>query len=280
MMYLINREHVIREFNEYSGHYNADDPKIRLKIRHTFRVADISARIAESLDLPPDDRELAWLIGMLHDIGRFEQVRRYNTFVDAVSVNHAYLSADILFSEELIKRFLKTVDEGIKDEGIKDVDPADSASVKLNIRDMPLIEKAVRLHNILNLPGDLSERELLFCQIIRDADKVDILHIMCETPFEDIYDVTWDEFLNSDISPEVYEDIMAGRTVDRAYTRTPMDHRIGHIAFVNGLVYPESRKIIREQGTLQELLNIYSTKPETKAKLLKIKEYFDRTSFS
>ncbi len=254
----IDRTAVRRAFGDYTAKYDTADPKIALKIRHTYRVAELSLRIARSLELPAEDCDLAWLIGILHDIGRFEQVRRYHTFIDADSVNHAHLSADILFEDGLIGQF---------------VDRGRAAAAG---QDMPvlfdLIEKAVRLHNILNLPDTLAERELLFCQLIRDADKVDILRIMCETPFEDIYDVTWDEFLNSPISDAVFEDIMAGRTVDRANVRTVMDRRISHLAFVNGLVYPESRKLVAEQGTLEKLIGIDSSREETRERIRMIRE--------
>lgn len=35
---------------------------------------------------------------MLHDIGRFEQIRCFGTFNDGMSVDHAELGADILLT--------------------------------------------------------------------------------------------------------------------------------------------------------------------------------------
>ena len=258
----IDRCKVRQAFAAYTAHYDPEDPKIALKIRHTYRVADLSDRIAGSLDLNEADIDLAWLIGMLHDIGRFEQVRRFHTFIDADSVNHAHLSADILFKEGLIDEFIPA--------NASDIGKAESGEPAGEEKN--LIEKAVRLHNILNLPDTLNDRERLFCQIIRDADKVDILKIMCETPFGDIYDVSVEEFLASPISPAVYEDIMAGRTVDRANVRTVMDRRISHLAFVNGLVYPESRKLLKAQGTLETLLDINSSRDDTKKQIEMIRK--------
>jgi hypothetical protein len=182
-------------------------------------------------------------------------VRRYNTFIDANSVNHAHLSADLLFKEGLIDAFVsvhKTSEAG----------PGDQSAEAL-----PLIEKAVRFHNMLALPEKLTDRERLFCQIIRDADKVDILWIMYVTPIEEIYRVTREELLDSPISPAVYEDIMAGRTVDRKGVCTAMDRRLSHLAFVNGLMYPESRKLVKEQGTLNSLLDMDSRHEETKKQI-------------
>ncbi|MBQ5475650.1 MAG: HD domain-containing protein, partial [Lachnospiraceae bacterium] len=92
----IDREHIKKRFQEYVERYDISDTKIKLKYDHTYRVAELSDRIAKSLNLTDEDRNIAWTLGMFHDIGRFEQVRRYGTFEDAKSINHAALSADIL----------------------------------------------------------------------------------------------------------------------------------------------------------------------------------------
>jgi hypothetical protein len=87
MYHAIDRRAVQHTFTEYVSTYNAADPKIALKIRHTYRVAGLCDRIGQSVGI--DNSDLLWLCGMLHDIGRFEQVKRYNTFVDAASIEHA-----------------------------------------------------------------------------------------------------------------------------------------------------------------------------------------------
>lgn len=93
----ISRENIIQEFNNYVSNYNAEQKKIKMKIDHTYRVAANCQQIAESLMLSSEDIDLAWLCGMLHDIGRFEQIKRYDTFVDAQSVDHAKFGADLPF---------------------------------------------------------------------------------------------------------------------------------------------------------------------------------------
>ena len=90
----MNKAAVEKAFASYTQNYDPDDPKIKLKINHTYRVADLCERIARTV--PGADTDLAWLMGMLHDIGRFEQVRRYGTFMDAKSVDHAAFGADLL----------------------------------------------------------------------------------------------------------------------------------------------------------------------------------------
>ena len=102
----IDRARAQRAFADYAAHYNTADPKVKLKIDHTYRVAALCSRIAESLSLPQQDIDLAWLSGILHDVGRFEQLRRYNTFMDAQSVSHAALSVSVLFDEGHIRDYL------------------------------------------------------------------------------------------------------------------------------------------------------------------------------
>lgn len=72
-MQIIDRDFVSRKFNDYVAAYRADgDTKVLLKVEHTYRVAALSEQIAKTIGLHEAGVDLAWLIGMLHDIGRFE----------------------------------------------------------------------------------------------------------------------------------------------------------------------------------------------------------------
>lgn len=103
---IIDRERVKNTFAEYTSGYNATDPKIKLKIDHTYRVAELCELIARDLKLDEYETDVAWLTGMLHDVGRFEQIKRYNTFNDVQSVDHANFGADLLFKEGLIDTYV------------------------------------------------------------------------------------------------------------------------------------------------------------------------------
>ena len=102
----IDRARVRSAFLAYTAGYNAQDPKVALKLAHTWRVAALCERIARSLALPAQDVDLAWLSGVLHDVGRFEQLRRYGTFNDAVSIDHALCSTQVLFEQGHIRSYL------------------------------------------------------------------------------------------------------------------------------------------------------------------------------
>ena len=235
----MDRKKIICTFEKYVSNYNLNDPNIYLKYKHTGKVAENCERIAKSLNLPMKDIDLAWEIGMLHDIGRFEQLRRFDTFIDTESIDHAEFGADLLFKDGLIEKF--------DDE-------------KENYE---LLEKAVRLHSLYRLPDDLSDRELLFCQVIRDADKIDIYRANYETGLHVIYHVTKEELLNSEITPEVYQVFCEERAIPRNIRKTIADNLVGHIALTFELVYPESKSMAIEQGYLKKLLETEFVNPET-----------------
>lgn len=237
----MNREEIINAFEEYVSSYDLSDPKTKLKYIHTKKVADNCEEIAKSLNLSCNDQALAWEIGMLHDIGRFEQLRRYNTFIDSLSIDHAVFGADLLFKDDLIKNFDRDI-------------------TRYNI-----LEKAIRYHNCYELPDNLTDKELLFCNIIRDGDKVDIYRANYETGMEDIYNTTTKALKTSDISPEVFKAFSEGHTVLRSLNKTILDNLVGHLSLYYGLVFPRSKEMAVEQGYLWKLANFHSDNPDTEA---------------
>lgn len=248
MSFHVDRRRAENTFTAYTDNYDASDSKVSLKIIHTFHVAKMCDAISDSLHLSPSDKDIAWICGLLHDIGRFEQLRRYGTFFDRKSVNHAALSADILFKDGLIRTFL---DDCSNDR---------------------LIEKAIRLHNVFRLPDNLSEKESLFCNLLRDADKIDIIRVNRETPMTEIYDLPEEAFYTSEISDPVFEDAMNMMNVNSENSRTAVDYLIGHICFVFGLVYPESVRQVALQGHLDEMLAFQSKNPATQERFRQISE--------
>ncbi len=253
----LERTNVERSFGQYTAAYNAEDPKIRLKIDHTYRVAGLCEAIAGSVkDADPD---LAWLTGMLHDIGRFEQVRRYGTFFDAESVDHAAFGADLLFCEGL----LDTLVPGYPD--------------RMTEKELAILEKSVRFHSLFRLPDDLDEPERLYCDILRDADKIDIYRVNCDTPPEDIYNVSTRELKEAGVSDEVKECFRNRTAVFRPLRKTAADYLVGHICLVFELRFPVSRRIVREQGYIDRMLAFHSDNPDTKAWFAYMKNELEKT---
>lgn len=327
---VINRKNVINAFAEYVRNYDPSDEKIKLKIDHTYRVAGLCQRIAESLGLSEPDVDIAWLLGMLHDIGRFEQIRRFGTFNDAQSVDHAEFGADLLFKEGLIRKFAEGYYEecelarsGNEEAGQAYSRQKDCQECKLNSRqgncllaqsdnqsgycqgerkikeflvnndattvddeqiiknneyhkkDTGLLELAIRQHNKYRVKEDLTERQRMFCDILRDADKVDIFKVNADIPMEIIYDVTTEELKSGVISKEVLESFYKRETVLKSVRKSAVDHIVGHISLLFELVYKESYRQAKEQGYVYKLLDFKSDVPEVNAEFGDMRKYVD-----
>ena len=245
----IDREKALRSFHDYTAAYDSTDDKVKLKIEHTLRVSDLCEQIAGQIGLSQEERSLAWLIGLLHDVGRFEQLRLFGTFQDAESVDHAAYGADILFREGHIRDY---VDEEKEDA---------------------LLERAIRLHNVYRLPEGMDERSKRFSSIIRDADKIDILRANVDFPLDKIYNVSEAELKQVLVSPEIMQNFLQGRTSKRQDKHTVADHVVNQAAFAFELAYPVSLQIMVSQGYLERLLQFESDNPVTQEQFGKIRAY-------
>ena len=212
---------------EYVKKYNPEDEKIKIKIVHIERVAENSKRIAENLNLSQEDIELAELIGLLHDIGRFEQVRLYHTFVDKDSINHGEYGAKVLFEDGLIRKFIKD-------------DKFDR-----------IIKLAIINHNRADIEEGLTEREKLHAKIIRDADKADIFTILISGDKKAIWEKA--DLSDDKISDEIYREFVEDKRINYKERKTSADILVSHFNYVYDLNFPETRKIIRDNKYIDKL---------------------------
>lgn len=225
--------------------------KIELKIRHTYGVVSASESIARKLLLDKEDIELAKLIGLLHDIGRFEQIKNFDCFIDNETTDHTILGNKILFKNNLIRNF-------IKDEQYDNI-----------------ISKAILNHNRLTIENNLSDRELMHSKIIRDADKVDNFRVKETDDFENIIDNSNREILENDvISDKVFHDFIDSKVIIREDRNTYMDFWVSYIAFIFDFNFASGLKYIKEMDYINKVINRLDYKNvDTKQKMEKIKKH-------
>ena len=101
-------------FEQYAHSFltgNSDfDQGFELKIIHTKKVCSEIIELCKSLSLDESKTNIAFVIALFHDLGRFEQYKNYQTYNDSISINHAALGIQILKE----KRILKNLDSEIK----------------------------------------------------------------------------------------------------------------------------------------------------------------------
>ena len=97
-MTAIDRDRARAAFKSYTDAYDATNTH-RAQNRAYVHVAEACGAVAREQGWSSEDIDLAWLCGLLHDMGRFEQLRRWDTFKDAESMSHAALGIEVLFGE-------------------------------------------------------------------------------------------------------------------------------------------------------------------------------------
>ncbi len=207
-------------FKEYVESYDMSNIKIKLKYNHSYRVKKLSQDLSESLNLDEENKYLASLIGLLHDIGRFEQVKIYNSFVDHETIDHADFGVKILFEDGLIRKF-------IKDNKYDNI-----------------IYNAIKNHNKLNIEPGLDEISLLHSKIIRDADKIDILYIKSNKA----------EKIVEEYGPtkEVEEDFFKNKLSENKKIVTSIDNVIRILSFLYDINYSFSYKYILDNKLIEK----------------------------
>lgn len=226
----MERDAVKQAFIEYTSRFDSSILMVRNKILHTWHVASNSEEIAERLQLSKQEIDLAWIIGILHDIGRFEQISKTHSYTDSEALDHADLGVKLLQSDKVF------------------------TSLGIIQEDMEMIKTAIRYHNKLDLPVNLSIEEFLFSNIVRDADKIDNFRGFVESDFVSFHERTWDEVQNSDISDEVMQCIYEHRTIPHGIIATAADFFLLPYALYFGLAFDCSRSIAEEQGYYSQML--------------------------
>ena len=242
---MIDIEKAKEAFIKYTENYDLKIKAIERKQKHSLRVMELSTKIATELKLSQDEINLATLIGLLHDIARFEQYTQYKTYRDVDSFDHGDYGVKILNKD--IRNYIDT------DEYDK------------------IIKCAVKNHNKYKIENDLNEKEELFCKIVRDADKLDILYEILEIFWKEDKDKPNVEY--SKIPDEVMEQILNREPVRRKKGDDDLVKLLCTVAFVFDINFDTSLTIIEQENYINRILNSFEFKDEnTKKQIELIKE--------
>ncbi len=236
-------------FKEYISNYdNQDDPGFNLKVVHTYHVVDNAIMISKKLGLVEEETKLAALIAILHDIGRFDELKNLKKF-DSVGNDHAMFASKLLFEEGLISKFIDTDEYN------------------------NIIKKAVENHNKKQIEEGLSEKELLHAKIIRDADKLDNYRVKKDEKIENIFPNvvnSREDLENSLIADKVYDAVIKEKCVDIKDRIYPLDYWICVLAFTFDIYFNETLSIIKENNYINVLIDRFEyQKSKEKMKMIR-----------
>ncbi len=145
-------------FADYVDNFKYDDKgsqqNIDIKREHMERVAWEIINIGKQIGLNENELNLAEIIALFHDIGRFEQYKLYNTFSDQRTEDHADIGIKILQKQNVL-------------------DNLDKEAQKL-------ILCSIKYHNKPSLPIKETKTCIFYSKLIRDADKLDIWRVVTD----------------------------------------------------------------------------------------------------
>lgn len=223
-------------FDRYVEPFLATDEEgvknIQLKIEHTRKVCEAMALLSDGEGLSEHESLIASAVALLHDVGRFPQYRRWRTFLDSDSDNHARLAIDVIREENI----LAGIDQS----------------------EQLLIEEAVRFHNMLAPPVTVRSPTRKFINLIRDADKLDIwrvfVELLAQPPEERASAATLGlADLPGSVSDACIAALNSGSIVRLDTISCFNDFKLLMISWIYDIIYGTSRRILRERGYIQAL---------------------------
>lgn len=215
------------EFKKYAQNYNMQLDGIDRKYFHSFRVMNLSRKIAESLNLDEEQVNLATLIGLLHDIARFEEFTRFSSFKVANKFDHGDYAIDVLKENKFIRKFIQT-------------DKYDD-----------IIFTAIRNHNKFDFEENLDEEKLLYCKIIKDADKIDILYEA--TVFFWNKEEEKESIKVSPILDSYFEQFLDNKLIFRVPNQTTIDEIVVCAAFIFDLNFKYSFEVLKSEDYINKI---------------------------
>ena len=221
--------------NQYMKSFYSDDEEVQqgivIKETHTGYVTSNCVELAKTLQLSRHDTELAEIIGLFHDVGRFRQYSIYKTFNDADSEDHADLG-------------LKVIDELDFFKELSDVDNE-------------IVQFAIKNHNKKVVEATDDERRILFAKIIRDADKLDIYRVLEPFLAQENAD-KMPKFIKgkerAEISPDFVYNFVAGNQADYRKIRTNGDRKIVRLMWIYDINFAWTMKKIVERGYIDKII--------------------------
>lgn len=243
----INIEEAKEEFIKYTENFNTKDENIERKQQHSLRVMKIAEQIATNLKLNEEQIQIATLIGLLHDIGRFKQYTEIGLGNNLEGFDHGDYGAKVLFEEGIIRKFIET---NKYDE---------------------IIKKSIKNHNKFSIETGLTQEELLFAKLIRDADKIDILYESI-----DIYYKNNEEEVNKSVlSEKIYNEFTKEATIkkEKNVRFKFIDDITCVISFIYDINYKTSFEIIKEKDYINKIIDRYNFQDQsTKTKVEEIRK--------
>lgn len=201
-----------------------------LKLQHTRCVVADAKRIMAGEAWGEDVCVMGEACALLHDTGRYSQLKEFGTFQDAKSIDHAQRAVEVIEAEGWLNG--------------------------LSAAERETMLMSVALHNKREISPAVTAEVAAHVHLVRDADKLDIFRVMesavSDGSLETNPEIAWDLRIKGAPSPDVVSSVMAGRSVGYASVKTLSDFVLIQVGWlIGGMRYPTSLRLAVERNVLE-----------------------------
>jgi len=243
------------KFSHYTDSFFTDDiefdKNILLKKEHSLLVYQESCQLAEAENFSPRIATLIEIASLFHDIGRFEQILEFNTFVDCKSIDHGDLGGEVLTKTNML--------------------------ADLPQKDQQIIIASTKAHNKRTLSENFDKETLLVTKAVRDADKLDIIRILLKEYAKKDIDKTVILHLeeSDDISPEVIAYLERKECPNIADFKTLSDFKLAQLTWIYDLNFKYSLQEFKKRKFDEQIISHLPNTPKINSLCRKIQDYLE-----
>lgn len=217
-----------------------------LKKEHTSDVIRHILKITKNVKLDANILNLAKCSALFHDLGRFEQFKKYNTFDDSKSEDHAVMSCKILSKNNILKG--------------------------LNLTTKKALLTSISQHNKLKISSNLDACNKFFVKLLRDADKLSILKYFINNADKINFN-----FKSSNLSEDIFLKIMNYEAVDKKNINSLADLNAYLLSWVFDINFNETISYLKEKNTLIYFLDFFNSSLKGKSIVNCIENFLDKS---
>lgn len=204
---------------------------LTLMKKHSLRVADLSVLIARSLQLEENDVLFSGLIGLLHDIGRFEQYVNSESFDDQKLKDHGETGVALLNELEFF--------------------------IALPEHQQKIITATILNHTKETISLKDDQQIIQFSQILRDADKLDIWETCVSNLQRNgtfrIDSISWNLPNVSTVNEMILKNIRHTKPVRKKDVQSVNDFKLMVMSMVFDLNFRYSFQLLSEKQLIKKL---------------------------
>ena len=217
---------IMKIFEQYVKKFDMNNANIKAKYFHSLKTMELSREIATNIGVFNEEEiAVCELIGLFHEIGSFDKNPDFHIIND--SEDHTNKTLEILFAEGLVRK----ITNNTKYDGV--------------------IKFAIYSLNKNGYPDNLDKKVIYFCNVLKDAHKLDLFRLAINYPYLDTRIETYP-------SAMVYDEFKLFRKIENKLTENNADEVLLILSNLFSLNYKYSYYIAKSEKYITKLMSSLS----------------------